>query len=180
MKHVTFITGNQSKADYLAKYLGHPIDHQKVEQDEIQSLNLEQVVDHKAKQAYRLLKSPVLVEDVSLEFKAMGQLPGTFIKFFLEEMDESSICRLVIDLNRSAVAKCIFGYYDGAAMTFFKGRLEGKVAKEPAGDGGYGWDRLFIPNGYDITRAQMDEADYRATYLKIKPLEDVKKFLLEN
>ena len=65
-------------------------------------------------------------------------------------------------------------------MTFFEGRLEGKVAKEPAGDGGYGWDRLFIPNGYDITRAQMDEADYRATYLKIKPLENVKKFLLEN
>ena len=38
MKRVTFITGNQSKADYLAKYLGFPVEHIKLDLDELQHL----------------------------------------------------------------------------------------------------------------------------------------------
>ena len=44
MKDVVFITGNQTKADYLAKFLGHPVEHMKVELDEIQSLDFKEVV----------------------------------------------------------------------------------------------------------------------------------------
>ena len=40
MKNITYITGNQKKTDFLAKYLGHPISHQKIDLDEIQSLDL--------------------------------------------------------------------------------------------------------------------------------------------
>ena len=52
MKKVTFITGNQKKADYLIRYLGFPIEHMKLELDEIQSLDLREIVEHKVKQAY--------------------------------------------------------------------------------------------------------------------------------
>ncbi len=52
MQSITFITGNQKKADYLAKYLGFPIEHQKIDLDEIQSLDLREIVEHKVKQAY--------------------------------------------------------------------------------------------------------------------------------
>ena len=81
MIDVTFITGNQNKADYFSKYLGFPVNHHKVDLDEIQSLDLREVVKHKLLQAYDEIKSPVIVEDVSLEFEALGRLPGTFIKF---------------------------------------------------------------------------------------------------
>lgn len=178
MKTVTFITGNQAKADYLAKYLGYPVEHKKVDQDEIQSLDLREIVEHKVRQAYNVLHEPVLVEDVAFEFSALGKLPGTFIKFFLQEMSETDICNLVESKDRTAIAKCVFGYYDGQRLELFEGSLTGKVAEKPAGDGGFGWDRLFIPNGYEITRAEMNEADDRTTYLKIKPLEAVKQFLL--
>lgn len=80
MKDAVFITGNQKKADYLSKYLGHTIDHVKVDLDEIQSLDLKEVVRHKMRQAYEKVGRPVLVEDVSLEFSALGKLPGTFIR----------------------------------------------------------------------------------------------------
>ncbi|MFA6383501.1 MAG: non-canonical purine NTP pyrophosphatase, partial [Parcubacteria group bacterium] len=86
MKKITFITGNQSKADYLANYLGLPIDHVKIDLDEIQSLDLKEIVTHKVRQAYQKVKKPVIVEDVSLEFKALGGLPGPFIRFFVENM----------------------------------------------------------------------------------------------
>ncbi|MDD3302911.1 MAG: non-canonical purine NTP pyrophosphatase [Candidatus Gracilibacteria bacterium] len=82
MSNITFITGNQNKADYIAKYLNYPLDHIKLELDELQSTNLFEIVEHKVKQAYNLIKKPVVVEDVSLEFEALGGLPGPFIRFF--------------------------------------------------------------------------------------------------
>ncbi len=52
MQQIIFITGNQQKANYLEKYLGFPIEHIKLDLDEIQSLNLREIVEHKVKQAY--------------------------------------------------------------------------------------------------------------------------------
>src|SRR5664279_5341154 len=109
MADITFITGNQSKADYLAKYLGHPVKHLKIDLDEIQSLDLHKVVEHKVLQAYEKVKGPVLVEDVSLEFAAWGRLPGTFIKFFVDEVPFETICAMLNGKDRSAVGKCVFG-----------------------------------------------------------------------
>lgn len=174
---ITFITGNQSKADYLAKYLGHPVEHQKLDLDELQSLDLKTIVEHKVKQAYDIVRSPVLVEDVSLEFTALGRLPGTFIKFFVEEMPFETICRLLDGMDRSAIAKCTFGYYDGQTLQLFYGSLEGQISEYPRGENGFGWDKIFIPEGYDITRAEMDEKDDQKTYTQIKPFAKIKEFL---
>ena len=64
MQTITFITGNQKKADYLAQYLRLNIEHVKLDLDEIQSLDLREIVEHKVKQAYEKIKKPVIVEDV--------------------------------------------------------------------------------------------------------------------
>ena len=177
MQKITFITGNQNKADYLAKYLGYPVDHVKVDLDEIQSLDLKEVVKHKVHQAYEKVQKPVLVEDVSLEFTALGRLPGTYIKWFLDEMTFEELCRLVDDKGRAAVARCVFGYYDGETEKYFEGSLKGSIPKNPAGDKGFGWDKIFVPEGYDVTRAELDEEDDKKTYLLIKPFEKLKTYL---
>lgn len=177
MSKVTFITGNQSKADYLAKYLEHPVHHQKVDLDEIQSLDLRTVVEHKVRQAYEILQTPVLVDDVALEFAALGQLPGTFIRFYVDTVPLDTICRTLDGLDRAATAKAVLGYYDGNEITYFEGSLGGRIAEHPAGERGFGWDKIFIPEGYDVTRAELSEADDRATYLKIKPFAELKAFL---
>ena len=75
MHSITFITGNQKKADYLAKYLGLEVLHEKVDLDELQSLDLREIVEHKVRQAYEKVGKPVIVEDVSLTFTALGRLP---------------------------------------------------------------------------------------------------------
>lgn len=75
MKPITFITGNPKKAEYLAKYLGFPVEHEKIDLDEIQSLDLREIVEHKVRQAYAQVRQPVLVEDVSLEFSCLGRIP---------------------------------------------------------------------------------------------------------
>ena len=120
MKQITFITGNQKKADYLEKYLGFPIAHTKLDLDEIQSLDIREVVEHKVKQAYAILGSPVLVEDSGIEFCALGKLPGTFTKFFLEELSSETLCSLLDNKDRSAIARCVFAYFDGEKLEFFE------------------------------------------------------------
>ncbi len=179
MKDVVFITGNKNKADYFSKLIGHPIEHVKVELDEIQSLNLREVVKHKLHQAYAHVKRPVLVEDVALEFISLGKLPGTFIKWFLESMPHQSICDLLTGKERGAMARCVFGYYDGKEEVYFEGGMAGTIPQTPAGTGGYGWDPLFIPEGYDVARAELSEEDNEKTYLIIKPIDQVRKFLEE-
>ncbi len=175
---ITFITGNQKKADYLARHLGLEVKHKKIDLDEIQSLDLKEIVRHKVMQAYEHINAPVLVEDVSLEFLAWGRLPGTYIKWFLEEMDYKQICALLDGKDRSARARCVFGYYDGSTLKMFEGLMNGRIAEEPASGESFGWDNIFIPEGYNITRAELGEEDDRKTYLKIKPLEKVREFLL--
>lgn len=177
MTDITFITGNQSKADYLAKYLDHPVKHMKIDLTEIQSLDLHEVVEHKVRQAYDHVHGPVLVEDVSLEFVAWGRLPGTFIKFFVDEVPFEIICRMLDGQDRSAVARCVFGYYDGEKVEFIEGGLGGRIAEEPAGENGFGWDKIFIPDGYTVTRASLDQDDDKITYASIKPFAELKKFL---
>ncbi len=179
MKTITFITGNQKKADYLAEYLGFPIDHVKLDLDEIQSLDLREIVEHKARQAYEKLKKPVLVDDVALEFEALGRLPGPFIKFFLGEMTPETLVSLLEGKSRNAIARSNLGYFDGEVLKMFEGSMKGKIALVPKGEGGFGWDRIFIPEGHTVTRAELSKEEYKKVYLKIRPLEEVKEFLTE-
>lgn len=67
-----YVTSNVHKATYFAKMVSLPIDHKKIDVDEIQSLDMLEVIEHKAKQAYAQVKQPVIVEDTSLVFCPMG------------------------------------------------------------------------------------------------------------
>ena len=98
----------------------------------------------------------------------------------MEELSHEELCRLVDGRDRSALARCVFGYYDGTTEAYFEGSLSGSVPEHPAGTGGYGWDPIFVPDGYSVTRAELSPEDDRATYLKIKPSEQVRSFLLSD
>ena len=179
---VTFITGNQHKADYLARLLDHPLDHIKLDLDEIQSLSLDEIVTHKVRQAFAIIKKPVLVEDVGLRFDSLGGLPGPFIKFFVDADDGlEKLCRMLDGFtDRGAYAETVFGYYDGSRLELIRGGLSGSIAEHPRGEGGFGWDRIFCPQGYeDKTRAELILEQDQETYQTIKPIADLKAFLTQ-
>ena len=177
MAKITFITGNQDKADYLAKYLGYPVDHIKLDIEEIQSLDLKEIVEDKVKKAYEKIHTPVIVEDVSLEFEALGGLPGPFIRYFVDYVPFDTICSMVDGQSRKATARCVFGYFDGLDLELFEGSLDGEIAKVPSGENGFGWDKIFIPQGYSVTRASLGEEDGQKSYMSIKPFSKLKKYL---
>jgi len=176
---VTFITGNRNKADFLAKYLGHDIAHEKLELDEVQSLDLREIAEHKARQAFNIVKSPVLVEDVALVFEGLGQLPGPFIKWFEIALGAEKICQLVDSLSsRRAIAKVCFVYFDGQLIEFFEGELAGSIATGPKGDNGFGFDPIFIPDGSEIRLAEMSDKELEQKSLRTTTAyPKLKKFL---
>lgn len=177
----TFITGNEHKAKYVAQWLGKDVPHHKLDLDELQTLDLHQLVTHKAKQAYGILKTPVLIEDAQLSFTAFGRLPGPFIKWFVEEMGVGNVPRLLDSFDdKTAHGVICYALYDGKEMHFFEGEMHGTVAPEARGDSGFGFDPIFINDGYDITRAQMDEDTYAKTSYRKQALDKLAAYLKAN
>lgn len=164
MKNLTFITGNPGKAEQLAKYLKHPINHHKLDLIEIQSLELAEVIEHKVKEAYKVLKTPVIVDDVAVIFTSLNQLPGPLIKWFTNGLGYEKVCQMLNAFeDRSAFAEVGIGFYDGKNLEIFLGKIKGSISDQPKGENGFGWDVIFIPDGYSSTRAQLEGEDYDKT-----------------
>ena len=84
MQALTFVTGNANKLRELKAILGNSItiQSQKIDLDELQG-EPEEITIAKCKAASALIQGPVLVEDTSLCFNALGGLPGPYIKYVI-------------------------------------------------------------------------------------------------
>jgi non-canonical purine NTP pyrophosphatase (RdgB/HAM1 family) len=176
--NITFITGNAKKAEQLGRYLNHPVDHLKLDLTEIQSLDIEEVAKHKVLEAYRRVKEPILIDDNSLIINAFGQLPGTLIKWFGEEIGFNKFPELLKAFSdKSALAIVAIAFYDGSELKIFIGEEKGQISEKALGTNGFGWDTVFIPDGHTKTRAQMDDVEYDLTSPRKKALEKLKEYL---
>jgi non-canonical purine NTP pyrophosphatase (RdgB/HAM1 family) len=178
METITFITGNPGKASLLRQYLDYPVIHKAFDLVEVQSLDLATIVEHKAKEAYRQVRGPVLVEDTALLFYTLGRLPGPLIKWFLMELGTDGLCRLLDNYaDRSAVAEVLYGLFDGRSFQTFSGAVEGTIASSPRGSGGFGWDDIFIPAGFEKTWAEMKDEEVRADSMRRIALRKLEAYL---
>lgn len=176
---LTFATGNAHKAMMTARLIGMPLDHQKLHLDELQTIDLVELVEHKVKQAYEQIQSPVIVDDFGFGFNALNGLPGPFTKFFIEpEGGDEMMCRMVDGFDdRSATTTCAIGYCDGTTTRVFIKSLNGTTAMNPRGENGIHTDRIFIPEGYTVTRAELDDDEYEKVYDMVRPLDQLRDFL---
>jgi len=177
MKDVVFVTGNAKKAQYFSAMVGIDIAHEAADIEELQDLDLDKVIEHKARATYALLRRPVIVEDTQVTFHALGRLPGTFIKWFMDELGPDGLCAILDAYNdRSATAGAAIAYFDGLEMRIFKGGMLGSITQKPMGDNGFGWNAIFIPDGSTQTLGQMTDADFKKYYAQIKPFNDFVDF----
>ncbi len=173
----TLITGNAGKAEEVARYIGMQIPHQSFDLEEIQSLKLEDVVRDKAARAFEKVGEPILVEDVSLVFHALGKLPGPFIKWFRKELSNEGLCRLLDEKDRSCTATVCYGLHDGKEIHLFEGSMVGSVALSPRGDNSFGWSPIFIPEGYEKTYAELSTEEQSLVAMRNKALPKLREFL---
>lgn len=178
MKEITFITGNQNKADFLAKHLGVPVLHQALDLTEIQGA-LHDIVISKAEEAYGAVKGPVLVEDASLAFPASSNWPGPYIKHYLKERGIAGLIREAYSLpDQSALGRVCYGLHDGTEVHLFDGEMRGRIARAPGSGGrGFGFDSVFINEGFDVPRSDMSEEDYDRTSHRMLAIQSLRDFL---
>lgn len=172
-----FVTGNHQKLKEFEKILGIKLKHSDLDLDEIQSIEVEEVAKHKVKQAYDILKEPVIVEDTGLYFEELNGLPGALIKFFVKKLTLEQICSLVKE-NRKAKAITCIAYFDGKELRAFVGETEGEIVKEPRGTKGFGWDPIFIPEGYNKTFAELSEEEKTSKFMRKEAINKLKDILL--
>jgi len=164
LDQLVFVTSNLGKLREAEAVLGCKLDHHALEIDELQSLDLEHVVRHKAAEAFRRLDAPVLVEDTSLELAGMGGFPGPLIRWLLTSVGPAGICKLARCFeDRAATVRCVVVASDGAEEVSGVGVVRGTIARSARGRRGFGWDSAFIPEAGDgRTFAEMDEIEKNA------------------
>jgi len=178
MDPLIFVTGNTDKAKEIENQLGIPVESHALDLHEIQSLDLREVLEAKAREAYRHLNRPVIVDDASLTFSELGGLPGPLIKWFVKSMGNDGLCRLADMTNvREAVALVGIGYCNGETFEAFISEKCGRISEKPRGTNGYGWDAVFIQEGYEVTRAELNDDEYREASIRQPALDALKVFL---
>lgn len=152
----TFITSNKNKWKEVCQILNFKIPSRKMNIFEIQELDLKKILKEKAKIAYKNLKKPVVVEDVSLILKGFKNFPGPLVKWIIKTSGPEGIIKLCrVSNNFKAEAICGVCAYDGKKFNYFEGKVKGKISKKVRGKNGFGWDPVFIPESCKKTFAEM-------------------------
>jgi XTP/dITP diphosphohydrolase len=129
IEQVTLITSNAGKANEYAQMLGLEVIPVKASLTEIQALGVEDVVRHKAREAYALVGTPVLVDDTGLAIEARNGLPGALIAWFLDAVGPAGILSMAAGLtSRQATVTTALGYADAAGVQIFTGSVKGNLA----------------------------------------------------
>jgi len=118
----------------------------------------------KAKAAAAATGLPAVADDSGLEVDALGGEPGVVSARYggADATDRQryekvlALLRDVPDEQRTARFHCAAAYATPDAETLLaKGTVEGRIARQPAGSGGFGYDPIFIPEGETRTMAQL-------------------------
>lgn len=157
---ILFVTSNRDKLREAREILGVDLEAVPLDLPEIQALDFAEVAAHKALAAREALGGPsfpVLVEDSGIIFGAWNGLPGALTKWFLKSVgNEGLLDMLAAESDRSARAVCAVAVAEpGGGVRVFVGEVEGSVADAPRGEGGFGWDPIFVPGWSSETYAEL-------------------------
>jgi XTP/dITP diphosphohydrolase len=142
--------------------LGVTLDYEETSGD------IREVAFEKALYAYRKTGLPSLAEDTALEVDALGGLPGARAKvFFGENVSDTERWRGLLKLmegipteKRTARFRCAMAVaFSENDLLTAEGVLEGVIATEPHGEGGFGYDPVFFvpPLGKTLAQLSVDE-----------------------
>lgn len=177
LSDITVVTSNKYKIAEINSILGTNHKVSTFDIPEIQSMDLDEVITAKVKEAYKLLKKPVMVEDVSVDIKALKGFPGPLVKFFVSVLGADGIAKLLINKNTNTEITASVALYNGCNLKIIKEKIKGKIADKPRGSSGFGFDPIFIPNGHTKTFAQLTKKEKNKISHRGKVLQKVKKYL---
>lgn len=184
-----FATQNKNKAIEISRILGHQIQLTTLTEAGITcelaetGETLRENALQKAEQAFSLTGKNCFADDTGLEVFSLNSAPGVYSARYagLQKNDADNINLLLKNLenhsNRSACFKTVICLFLNQQYYFFEGVLKGTISKLPAGNGGFGYDPIFIPEGYTKTLAQLTLDEKNAISHRAKAFEAMRQFL---
>lgn len=171
-----FITGNKNKFEEASAIIPS-LKQFDIDLDEIQEIDAKKIIEHKLKEALKHKKGNFIVEDASLQLDCLNNLPGPLIKWFWKSLGNLGIYDLCKKYkNFSAIASVTIGYTDGSEIKYFIGSIKGRIV-EPTGDNGFGYDPIFMPEGFNKTYHEMTKEEKNKMSHRKKALNKLKKYL---
>ena len=104
---------------------------------------------------------PCFADDTGLEIEALDGRPGVYSARYAGENKsaDDNIQKILAELNgkenRAAAFKTVIALVGFDKPLFFEGVLKGSITTDKRGSNGFGYDPVFMPEGYSITLAQM-------------------------
>lgn len=194
MSSITFVTGNKHKLMEVVKILTgneqggldakvgkYSLTNRSLDLPELQG-TVEGVTEAKCLKAASIIEGPVMVEDTCLCFKALNDLPGPYIKWFVKGVGLEGLNKLLDGFDdRSAQAVTTYGFCEGPGqpVKLFQGRTDGKIVRQ-RGPTDFGWDAIFEPDGFDTTYAEMRGEAKNEISQRGKALAKLKVYLENN
>jgi len=124
-------------------------------------------------------------DDTGLEVKALNNAPGVYSARYAGEEKDSAANRqkLLQELedqsDRSARFRTAIAFIQGGKKYLFEGVVEGEIIREERGTAGFGYDSLFIPQGYTETFAEMSAEEKNSISHRAEAVNRLKTFLNE-
>jgi XTP/dITP diphosphohydrolase len=143
---------------------------------EPQAADLPEVVGAKL-DATRDLSGYVLVEDSGLFIPSLKGFPGVYSAHFLALWGFDPILELLRRRDRHAFFRTVAGLRRGPRRWTFVGEVHGTIARKPAGDQGFGYDPIFVPDGWRRTFSEARPEEKNSVSHRARAVVQVGEFL---
>ena len=131
----------------------------------------------------------VVADDSGLEVDALGGAPGIYSARYAgpTASDKEKIEKLLEELGRVGAPKearrarfrCVLALArKGEVLGMFEGVVEGQIADRPRGSHGFGYDPIFVPNGFQRTFGELESAEKNQLSHRARALEKLRVFLI--
>ena len=192
MKKIIFASGNKGKIAEVRKILGeldipilslHDINFEGDIEETGNSF--EENAEIKATEIYKMYKLPTIADDSGLVVEQLNGEPGIYSARYagIDSDDAANNIKILENLSsksepHKAKFVCSAVYYSGEKTYSAVGEVNGKIISKERGINGFGYDPLFVPDGYSKTMAELDPEIKNSISHRFKAFDQLKKHLL--
>ena len=140
----------------------------------------------KAEIIYNKFKLPTIADDSGITALQLGNEPGVYsARYAGENATDNDNNKKLLERLKSfpephrAKFVCAAVYYYVADFIVTMGEIAGSIIKEPRGTNGFGYDPLFLPDGYDKTTAELPPEIKNKISHRYRAFNQLKKYLME-
>jgi len=171
------ITHNRNKYLEMKKIIPS-LEMLDMEYPEIQADTIEEVIDFALDHLGERIEGDFIIDDSGLFIHELNDFPGVYSAYIFKTLGNEGILKLLEGVDRrDATFKTVIGLrYKGENFKFI-GVCYGKISREARGKYGFGYDPIFIPEGYSRTFAEMSTEEKNKVSHRGKAIRKLETFL---